>query len=625
MKRQQATKDPQTHSGSTQHSTLNTQHSAFIIHRSAFSVLLACLLAAVAVAVFLAQEIYYYDQFIDDAYISFHYARNLAEGKGLTFNPGEYVEGYSNFLWVVLLAAGIRLGGDALVLAKIFGGLFGVLVLAATFFLTKALAGRKREKLTDPIPAGVATLLLASNTYLAYWSSLGLETALFTCALAAAFALAVWETENDKHAPLSAIACIVVFLSRPEGIFYVVPLLAVRGWLWMCGRKPCRRDAIGFGIIAATFLGYFAWKLAVYGRFYPNTYYAKTPPPFLAYHPLGLRYVGCWFAGIGWTNGVVALIALLVGGALLRGRALLFILPAAAVFLYAYLVEGDWMGNYRFLVPALPFLYGLAALGAWRATEWSWSHRKAWGIAVAVPVVALFALHATRQLALRHDGGLAGPTLTSYKERSWFLNVRQQTQHGFIPPLDTVAEYVLASTRPGDRILFPDIGLMAYATRCSVFDSRGLTNRATADLISATRKGRNAEAAHQRFLEHFFTTSPTLAALVLRKEDGRGTEMVDQLLVENARFRGEYREVKRQSYYGNNNLVFFANARWQGPLDTDSAIERFRVLLRENPHVAHFYVTFIRLLSNAGRKDEARNCYAVYEKRFPALVRKARK
>ena len=42
----------------------------------------------------------------DDAFISFRYALNLSEGHGLVFNPGyERVEGYTNFLWVVILAA----------------------------------------------------------------------------------------------------------------------------------------------------------------------------------------------------------------------------------------------------------------------------------------------------------------------------------------------------------------------------------------------------------------------------------------------------------------------------------------------------------------------------------------
>ena len=41
----------------------------------------------------------------DDAFISFRYVRNLLEGHGLVFNPGEQVEGYTNFLWVLELAA----------------------------------------------------------------------------------------------------------------------------------------------------------------------------------------------------------------------------------------------------------------------------------------------------------------------------------------------------------------------------------------------------------------------------------------------------------------------------------------------------------------------------------------
>ena len=48
----------------------------------------------------------------DDAFISFRYARNLAEGNGLVFNVGERVEGYTNFLWTLLMAAAIRLGLD---------------------------------------------------------------------------------------------------------------------------------------------------------------------------------------------------------------------------------------------------------------------------------------------------------------------------------------------------------------------------------------------------------------------------------------------------------------------------------------------------------------------------------
>ena len=49
---------------------------------------------------------------IDDSFISYRYARNLARGLGLVYNAGERIEGYTNFLFTVLLAGGIKLGID---------------------------------------------------------------------------------------------------------------------------------------------------------------------------------------------------------------------------------------------------------------------------------------------------------------------------------------------------------------------------------------------------------------------------------------------------------------------------------------------------------------------------------
>src|SRR5260221_672665 len=47
---------------------------------------------------------------IDDAFISFRYARHLLEGYGLVYNAGERVEGYTNFLWTLIIAGAMRLG-----------------------------------------------------------------------------------------------------------------------------------------------------------------------------------------------------------------------------------------------------------------------------------------------------------------------------------------------------------------------------------------------------------------------------------------------------------------------------------------------------------------------------------
>ena len=65
----------------------------------------------------------------DDAFISFRYAANLLDGHGLVYNPGERVEGYTNFLWTLLLAGAMGLGANP-VIASVVGGMASAVALA---------------------------------------------------------------------------------------------------------------------------------------------------------------------------------------------------------------------------------------------------------------------------------------------------------------------------------------------------------------------------------------------------------------------------------------------------------------------------------------------------------------
>jgi len=63
-------------------------------------------------AIFVAHA-FYLGVIAEDAFISFRFAKNLAIGNGLVWNAGEPpVEGYTNFLWVVISAAVLRAGLD---------------------------------------------------------------------------------------------------------------------------------------------------------------------------------------------------------------------------------------------------------------------------------------------------------------------------------------------------------------------------------------------------------------------------------------------------------------------------------------------------------------------------------
>src|SRR3989441_194942 len=171
---------------------------------------LALLLAHAAVYWFLT----------DDAFISFRYARNLRHGDGLVFNPGlDRVEGYTNFLWVVLLAGGGALGVPPETAANL-------LSLAATLGLWGLVI---RFTLRFPPPAErrwlilVPPLFLAATRSVAGWSRGGLETRLFELlALGGLLRLVVEVQAQGEHGRLErAVAPILLALAtptRPRGL-----------------------------------------------------------------------------------------------------------------------------------------------------------------------------------------------------------------------------------------------------------------------------------------------------------------------------------------------------------------------------------------------------------------------
>ena len=81
----------------------------------------------------------YRDYWLDDAFITFRYSRFLALGRGSYFNIGEHVEGYTNFLLMLLLVPVFWLGGETWVplAAKLTGVLSGLGSLMITWRLTR--------------------------------------------------------------------------------------------------------------------------------------------------------------------------------------------------------------------------------------------------------------------------------------------------------------------------------------------------------------------------------------------------------------------------------------------------------------------------------------------------------
>ncbi len=227
---------------------------------------------------------------VDDAFISFRYARNLAEGHGLVFNVGERVEGYTNFLWTLLMAGLARTGLDLPWIALVLG--LGAFVgsVVVTLRLGRRLAEEHGVRPYVPL----APVLLCVQLVFVSFATTGLET------MAATFfvtlgALALVRAERPQGAAWAGACLITAVLMRPDHALYY----AAGGAVLALEERPWsrRRAAIllAYVLPSVAWAGTLVWKLAYYGQLLPNTYYAKSAGS--AYWSQGGTYAAVFYLG----------------------------------------------------------------------------------------------------------------------------------------------------------------------------------------------------------------------------------------------------------------------------------------------------------------------------------------
>jgi hypothetical protein len=349
-----------------------------------------------AAAIVLVVHSLAYNFVTDDAYISFVYSRNLAEHGELTFNLGDHVEGYTNFLWTavlgVLMVPGIPPEWSSRVLST------------ACALATLLLVTRTVERATGRTSAATAlpALLLACSSGFACWTSGGLETQLFTVLVAGALDGLVAGSLRRV-----AICCALAAMTRPEGPLIV----AVLGAAWylprLLQRKPPGRDEL---VAAAWFLAlwapWFAWRWWYYGWPFPNTYYVKASgewsnPSFPSeMHGHGVHYLWVWL----WQTKLVLVSPLAALGLAAplaltelradtpRARLALACVGLIAFYVpYTISVGGDFMGLHRFIMPLFVIAAIAVALGvAWCSERFGADARVA-AVVIASELVLLFA------------------------------------------------------------------------------------------------------------------------------------------------------------------------------------------------------------------------------------------
>lgn len=351
-----------------------------------------------SVVVLAAHQGYLQPWTLDDAYITFRYSRNLAEGHGAVFNPGERVEGYTSFLWMAIMAAAHLVGANIVVASKIVGG--GVTL---AWFAALAAAHRWIRGL-DPLVTGAALALCGTVGLASRWSMSGMETPLVLFFVVVGLGLHLMERGGDERPwlpVLSGVVAALAFMSRPDagllfGAIFLDRVLIQR-----------RYDARLLSFLAPFLLlggGWWAARAWWYGWLLPNTFYVKVGSS-VDQIKRGVEYFAA-FAMPGWPLTTLFALGVWKGRLTERNPGLwTLVLFTVLHLLYVLMVGGDVFWGWRFMVVVTVPMAVIGAIGLADVVGFDRRPRLAWGALVLL--VGFQTVYLNQSRKLNHRGWVA--------------------------------------------------------------------------------------------------------------------------------------------------------------------------------------------------------------------------
>jgi hypothetical protein len=469
----------------------------------------------------------------DDAYISFRYAHNLVTGKGLVFNTGEYLEGFTNFLWVLILAPFEALGWDLFQVCEVLGTVLGITCLVVTARFTAWVNGERR---TFSHLWGAAWL--ATSPSFVLWAKSGLEQPLSSL-LPIAGAFVLWLARDrfardpspsadekkslDRRYLYAGLMMGAGCMTRPElhllAILVGLPLVldAVRA------RKITRAQWLYVAGILAITVPCHSFRYLYYGTLVPNTFYVKTGTGSLIWRA-GIKTLHEMF--VFNNTGLLAVIAPL---AFANRRRLVEKVTMGIIcvsFMIYYVKVGvDEMQWHRLYLPALPFLCVLAALGMQNVID------AVLGVVRREPTEGRFFAETPAQLGAAALGWAAVLAAGIYNFQFTYRELHGFDGHGdlagtFHPDL---GKFLVRHERPGALVAFQDMGSTPYhAPDINFLDFFGLVDKTVAharhDYGLHAFVGEDAENMQPRYdrdmREYFFRRNPEWAILTIYTPQG---------------------------------------------------------------------------------------------------------
>ncbi|MBB3662517.1 MULTISPECIES: hypothetical protein [Prauserella salsuginis group] len=222
---------------------------------------------AVTVVASLAHQLAY-GTVPDEAHVGFRYARNIADGYGPVFNPGEPVEGYTDFAWIVLLALVRAITGAEVEPVAVT---LGIVCALGCVLVAYVLTGRiLRWSGRAPAFAVAAAVVTAATGALAAYGPSGLATPLFVLLV-----LTLVYTLVTGHIVLAGLVASLAVMTRLDGV-----VVAVVACVWLViaavrGRMPRPSPAVYVAGAAVLLVPWAAWRMTYYGDSVPTAVVAR--------------------------------------------------------------------------------------------------------------------------------------------------------------------------------------------------------------------------------------------------------------------------------------------------------------------------------------------------------------
>lgn len=474
------------------------------------------LLLAVPAWAFLVHR---FDFVCDDAFISFRYAKNFAEGHGLRFNLGDPearpVEGYTNFLWVILMAVVEVLRWDPAVWSRVLSIGCGAALLAWT-----TRTAQLRFELGTWSTCLVALFLGTLPTFAVYSTS-GLATMAFGLAF-----FGLWERllgDPDRPRALQAgLSGAFLVLLRADGMLFAGVIFGLAGLeAILTRRKALWRPIFVAGAITALVLGaHFLFRYATYGEWLPNTAHVKfmatnSPEAVAMRRERGLKYIATYLLSV-FSVVCVPILAWLSASFPRGRRGLRTVIHATyvlTVFLgYGALVGGDFMTFGRFLLPAMPFVALLFAAFSNSVGE-STPLRRGVNVVSSAGLIALsllpvsppswnlrlFPKETFDRLHFRWNNAVERRQSEADRWADMDFNARRWIHEG--QALGSIA-------KEGESLIGGGMGALSYYSGLTIYDRYALVNR---DWASFRGEAKRKSPGHDLDLglEYFLPQHPT--------------------------------------------------------------------------------------------------------------------